>query len=135
MRRIWSAVLIALVFFFISFALTLWLSDLRLHGKAIPDNVNSILYTPDFGLEHQLQAETENNLNFERDQQRLYLGIFGDFVAVFQGQPGTGGILLEQTDVSILKMPEFEIENLRQGIPFFSEEEKYSILEGLHFPR
>lgn len=135
MRRIWPAVLIALVFFFISFALTLWLSDLRLHGKAILDNVNSILYTPDFGLEHQLQAETENNLNFERDQQRLYLGIFGDFVAVFQGQPGTGGILLEQTDVSILKMPEFEIENLRQGIPFFSEEEKYSILEGLHFPR
>ncbi|NMB38228.1 MAG: hypothetical protein GX994_01485 [Firmicutes bacterium] len=134
MRRIWATAFIALVFFSISFALSFWLSNLGLNGQTIPKNLNSILFSPDFSVEHQVKAETESNLDSGCDQQ-LYLGIFRDFAAVFQGQPGAGGILLELTDVSILKMPEFEIENLRQGIPFTDEEEKYSILEGLHFPR
>lgn len=43
-------------------------------------------------------------------------------------------MVVEITEIPIAKLPEFEIRNLRAGIPFADEEQKYSILEGLHFP-
>ncbi|NLM24596.1 MAG: hypothetical protein GX208_00575 [Firmicutes bacterium] len=86
-------------------------------------------------LEQIVRESMQRELSHTWDNHQRYMGIFGDYVAVFRGEPGVGGILIEETDIPIAKLPEFEVNNLRQGIVFTTEEEKYSILEGLHFPR
>lgn len=86
-------------------------------------------------IEQNVRESMQRDLNFAWEEHQRYMGIFGDYVAVFRGEPGLGGILVEETDIPIEKLPEFELNNLRQGIAFSTEEEKYSILEGLHFPK
>ncbi len=86
-------------------------------------------------VDQWVQESMATELNFQWDEDQRYLGIFGNHVAVYQGEPGVGGRLIVETDIPLSTLPEFEIQNLRTGIPFRSEEEKYSILEGLHFPK
>lgn len=86
-------------------------------------------------IEQSVRESMQRELNFAWEEHQRYMGILGDYVAVFRGEPGIGGVLIEETDIPIAKLPDFEVHNLRQGIAFSTEEEKYSILEGLHFPK
>lgn len=87
-----------------------------------------------FDVEQQVRAHLLEDLESTWEGHEKYIGIFGDHIAIFHGKPGVGGTLHEETDICIEKIPDFEIRNLRRGIAFSTEEEKYSILEGLHFP-
>lgn len=87
----------------------------------------------------QHPSESLNEKAAEHWEQQVrseeqYVGIHDEYVAVFQGQLGEGRLVME-TDIPISTLPQFEIDNLREGITFDSEDEKYGILEGLHFPR
>lgn len=95
-------------------------------------------------VENNEQNTTTTSANAPQDTMELianwsegqnYVSTYGAYVGIFKGQPGVGGILIEETDISIANLPEFEIHNLEQGIPFTTTTEKYSILEGLHFPQ
>ncbi len=128
--------LFALVIFLASFLVSYWLVNLGFGEDTLLDNPDSnygLNFDPEF---EKFIAEEEISEDAEEDEkQQGYLGIFGQHIAIFLGETEGGGILQEQTDITIDKIPKFEIDNLRRGIPFGSEEEKYSILEGLHFPR
>ncbi|NLY10387.1 MAG: hypothetical protein GX020_01675 [Firmicutes bacterium] len=81
-------------------------------------------------VEELFQLKEENN----DDVTQLYIGIYHGYLAVFRGIPSDGKVI-EQTDIPIGPLPEHEISILESGVPFASEAEKYSILEGFHFPK
>lgn len=99
----------------------------RIFGPALPRTDDSPAHNS--SLTDEAHADSDSG-----DDAGFYIGIHSGSVAIFQGRPGKGGILLETTNIPLDKIPEFEIRNLEAGIPFSTEEEKYSILEGLHFP-
>lgn len=141
MRSKTYLILTALVFITVSFVLSFWYSQ-DYFFQAIPPSNSSTPVPKVMETENQPQL-TQNSSNLTADAesqpasgtQEYYISIFGDRIAVFQGKPGAGGVVVEQTQIPIAKIPEFEIRNLRAGIPFSTDEEKYSILEGLHFPQ
>lgn len=110
-----------------SFFFTVWLTNRTSFFGQNAHQVGDNLLEPEIAEADQLEVE-ESNI------QEYYIGIYGSNVAIFQGRPGKGGILIETTNIPLDKIPEFEIRNLHAGIPFSDQEEKYRILEGLHFP-
>jgi len=127
-RRGWILVFAGVFCFTVSFMVTLWyFQSLEFFGPALPRTDDSPAHNS--SLTDEAHADSDSG-----DDAGFYIGIHSGSVAIFQGRPGKGGILLETTNIPLDKIPEFEIRNLEAGIPFSTEEEKYSILEGLHFP-
>jgi len=60
-----------------------------------------------------------------------FLGIHDGKVAVFRGKPGVYQRLVGVTGIAVSTLPEFEIRNLEEGIPFAGEEELSMLLESL----
>ena len=60
-----------------------------------------------------------------------FLGIQDGKVAVFRGKPGVYRRLVGVTGIAVSSLPEFEIRNLEQGIPFAGAEELSMLLESL----
>lgn len=83
------------------------------------------------------QAQTISNeppvVANQESEELQYIGVHGDYVAVFCGEPGLGGHLIEETEIPIATIPESILLNLYQGIVFTNDEIKVSILEGLYF--
>ena len=84
-------------------------------------------------LEQIARESMQRELSHTWDNHQRYMGIFGDYMRFFEVNRELVVFLIEETDIPIAKLPEFEVNNLRQGIVFTTEEEKYSILEGLTF--
>ncbi len=63
--------------------------------------------------------------------QQRFIGIWGDTVTIFAGIPNVRQIPLEFTSVHIQDLPDYEVANLAQGIPFDSTEQKLQLLESL----
>ncbi len=122
MRKRWLLGLTAVLCFLSSFIFTFWfVQNADFFMASLPQEQNSFVPPQVDSPEESLSVKT------------TYIGIYGNRLAVFIGKPETG-ILREITDLTIEKIPEYEIKNLRSGILFSGEAEKYSILEGLHFP-
>ncbi len=164
MRRVGILLLTAIFFFSLSFTITFFVNQHEDAGELEPvlEPVGDLVIE---SLRHKSQTSSEDEsekelvnstpmveivevvefplssyeiLEDDRGKEGLkqrYMGVLGDYVAVFKGEPGVDSVLIEETEIPIVNLPEFEIKNLRKGISFMSEEEKYSILEGLHFPR
>ena len=65
----------------------------------------------------------------ENRRQRLYtLGIDGDFIAIFQGT-NINANLREVTSIYIGRLPQEEIERLKEGIPVYDQDELIRRLE------
>ncbi|HHX02632.1 MAG TPA: hypothetical protein GX739_08255 [Firmicutes bacterium] len=148
MGRGWVVFFAGLLCFAISFIGSLWFAQqfdwFGQHAPSDRGGVNHIedLIEPDSGgrsdngsgMQGGDSKLDSDGLGTISAAEQLYVGIHDQYVAIFKGRPGVGGILVEKTEIPIDKLPEFEVRNLRAGIPFASEEQKYSILEGLHFP-
>ncbi|MDI3280068.1 MAG: BofC C-terminal domain-containing protein [Bacillota bacterium] len=66
-----------------------------------------------------------------RHARMRHLGIARGRVAVFEGPPGLGGRLLEETPIEVKTLPAAEVEDLRRGVLVRDEEELWGILQGL----
>ncbi len=58
-------------------------------------------------------------------QGHFYLGLFDNCIAIYEGHP-PGGMLVEITD---FKVKDTDRENLKNGIPFETEEQKQMLME------
>lgn len=70
-----------------------------------------------------------NDLSPE-DKEKIYLGEKDGKVAIFNGEPGSG-YLRKMTDIEVNKLPYDEQKSLEQGLRVDSQEELFSILDGL----
>lgn len=68
----------------------------------------------------------------EAHRQNLFVGIYGERVAVFYGKPGEKPILKEVTDISLAALHPQAAEEIRRGIAVHSKEELLRVLEALH---
>ncbi|MDI9420262.1 MAG: hypothetical protein GX228_07290 [Firmicutes bacterium] len=147
MGRGWVVFFVGLLCFAISYIISVrFVERFELFPQIPPpgrsaSGIDSDLAEPDSQLiENEVRLLDETGKPSSEGQEsiqaakQLYIGIHDQHVAIFQGKPGLGGILVEKTEIPIAKLPEFEIRNLRLGIPFTDESQKYSILDGLHFP-
>lgn len=138
MRQRWIVIASGVFFFIVSFVFSFSLLDLN-QSDSMPHLITEIV-DPDQDQSGGKLLPTVEIVNvketLDSDQDiQLYIGVFNEHIAIFQGQPNDQGVVKEITGIAINKMPEFEMENLKGGIPFDTDEEKYSILEGLHFPQ
>ncbi|NLK09236.1 MAG: hypothetical protein GX316_11160 [Firmicutes bacterium] len=58
-----------------------------------------------------------------------FLGIYDGKVAVFQGKPGIYEQVVHTTQIPVTSLPDFEVDNLKEGIPYSGEEELSVLLE------
>ena len=123
MGRRWVVFCAGLLCFTVSFITALWFSQSRIFDPPAPLDDGRISPPIDSGRQGAAAAA-----------EQFYIGIHDQHVAIYKGKPEMGGVVVEITEIPIAKLAEFEIRNLRAGIPFADEEQKYSILEGLHFP-
>lgn len=78
-------------------------------------------------------------MRLEREQEDLcpqcarkrFFGIASGRVAVFAGIPDHPGRVLELTQIRVEALPQPELADLEQGIPYASASERLRILEGL----
>lgn len=64
--------------------------------------------------------------------KHAFIGIQGDYVAVFYGEPGKNPALKELTKIAVSALHPQAVEEIQQGLAFQSNEEMLRILEGLH---
>lgn len=84
----------------------------------------------EFGPARVILKEKRDGLCPKHARMR-HLGIARGRVAVFEGPPGLGGRLLEETPIEVKTLPAAEVEDLRRGVLVRSERELWEVLQGL----
>lgn len=75
----------------------------------------------------------QNSAGFCLDcQDKRFIGISNQKIAVFRGTPAKPGQVVEETELAVELLPQAEQEDLQRGIVFKTEEEKLEFLEGLN---
>lgn len=65
-------------------------------------------------------------------RQNKFIGVQGDYVAIFYGKPDDHPVLKELTQIKIATIHPQALDEVKRGIVFQSNEEMLRILEGLH---
>lgn len=68
------------------------------------------------------------------DVNGMFVGVYGDELAIFEGTPDGCHRLVETKSISVRGLPAFQRTDLERGIVFSSEDELFQILEGLTAP-
>lgn len=84
-----------------------------------------------FGLK-QITMSSQDDAYCKEHLGHQFIGIQGNYVAVFYGKPGEKPELKEITQIATKNLQPQAADEIRQGIVFQSKEEMLKILEGLH---
>lgn len=84
-----------------------------------------------FGADQIIMSLSKDDVCAEHAKNR-FIGVQGDYIAVFYGKPGEKPALKELTGIAAQSLHPQALEEVKQGIAFGSNEEMLQILEGLH---